>query len=68
MLVGVAFLPLSFRPSRTWSFYIIKRQNCVNVCISVYASKLIYHGVLVPKFLLVHFMLLDTLQKLLSGH
>ena len=29
MLVGVAFLPPSFPPSRTQAFYIIKRQNCV---------------------------------------
>ena len=34
MLVGVAFLPPSFPPSGT--FYIIKRENCLNVCNTVY--------------------------------
>ena len=32
MVVGVAFLPPSFPPSRTQAFYIIKRQNCLNIC------------------------------------
>ena len=32
MLVGEASLP----PSGTWAFYIIKRQNCVNICNTVY--------------------------------
>ena len=36
MLVGEAFLPPSFPPSKTWAFYIIKRQNCVNICNTVY--------------------------------
>ena len=36
MLVGVAFLPPSFLPSRTLAFYIIKRQNCVYFCNTVY--------------------------------
>ena len=36
MLVGVAFFPSSFPPSRTWAFYIIKRQNCLNICNTVY--------------------------------
>ena len=36
MLVGVAFLPPSFPPSRTLAFYIIKRQNCVNIWDRVY--------------------------------
>ena len=36
MLVGVAFLPLSFPPSGTQAFYIIKRQNCLNICNTVY--------------------------------
>ena len=31
MLVGVASLPPSFPPSRTKAFYIIKRQNCINI-------------------------------------
>ena len=32
MLVGVAFLPPSFPPSGTQAFYIIKWQNCLNIC------------------------------------
>ena len=36
MLVGVASLPPSFSPSRTWAFYIIRRQNCLNICNRVY--------------------------------
>ena len=36
MLVGVAFFPFSFPPSGTWAFYIIKRQNCLNICNTVY--------------------------------
>ena len=36
MLVGVAFLPPSFPPSRTQAFYIIKRQNCLNICNTVF--------------------------------
>ena len=36
MLVGVAFLPPSFPHSRTQAFYIIKRQNCVQFCNTVY--------------------------------
>ena len=36
MLVGVAFLPPSFPPSRTQAFYIIKWQNCLNICNRVY--------------------------------
>ena len=38
MLVGVAFLPLSFPPSGTQAFYIINRQNCVNICNTVYTK------------------------------
>ena len=38
MLVGVAFIPPSFLPSRTQAFYIIKRQNCLNICNTVYIS------------------------------
>ena len=36
MLVGVAFLPPSFSPSGTQAFYIIKRQNCLNICNTLY--------------------------------
>ena len=36
MLVGVAFLLPSNRPSGTQAFYIIKRQNCLNICNTVY--------------------------------
>ena len=36
MLVGVAFLPPSLPPSRTLVFYIIKRQNCLNIWNRVY--------------------------------
>ena len=36
MLVGVAFLPPSFPPSGSQAFYIIKRQNCLNICNTVY--------------------------------
>ena len=36
MLVGEAFLPPSFPPSRTQAFYIIKRQNFVYFCNTVY--------------------------------
>ena len=39
MLVGVAFLPPSFPPSRTQAFYIIKRQNCVYFCNRVYVCR-----------------------------
>ena len=35
MLVGVAPLPLSFPPSKTWAFYIINRPNCLNICNTV---------------------------------
>ena len=35
MLAGVSFLPASFPPSRTQAFYIIKRQNCLNICNTV---------------------------------
>ena len=38
MLVGVAFLPPSFPPSRTQAFYIIKRQNCLNIYNTVYIT------------------------------
>ena len=40
MLVGVAFLPPSFPPSGTQAFYIIKRQNCVYFCNTVYVHQL----------------------------
>ena len=36
MLVGLAFLPPSFPPSGTGAFYIIKRQNCLKICNTVY--------------------------------
>ena len=36
MPAGVAFLPPSFPPSRIQAFYIIKRQNCLNICNTVY--------------------------------
>ena len=36
MLVGVAPLPLSFLPSGTQAFYIVKRPNCLNICDTVY--------------------------------
>ena len=39
MLVGVTSLPPSFPPSRTQAFYIIKRQNCLNICNRVYVIK-----------------------------
>ena len=36
MLVGVASLPPSFPSSRTQALYILKRQNCLNICNRVY--------------------------------
>ena len=36
MLVGVASLPSSFPPFGTQAFYIIKRQNGLNICNTVY--------------------------------
>ena len=42
MLVGVAFHPSSFPPSRTKAIYIIKRQNCVYFCNTVYLVLLLY--------------------------
>ena len=39
MLEGVALLPPSFPPSRTQAFYIIKRQNCLNICNRVYFNR-----------------------------
>ena len=44
MLVGVAFLPPSFLPSRTQVFYIIKRQNCVYFWNRVYLSFVCKHS------------------------
>ena len=41
MLVGVAFLPPSFPPSRTQAFYIIERENCVYFCNRVYVVFLV---------------------------
>ena len=41
MLVRVAFLLPSFSPSKT--FYIIKRQNCINICNRVYVACNINH-------------------------
>ena len=35
MLVGVAFLPLSFPPSGIQAFYITNRPNCKNICNTV---------------------------------
>ena len=36
MLVGVASLPSSFLASGTQAFYSRKRQNCINICNTVY--------------------------------
>ena len=38
MLVGVAFLPLSFPPSEIQAFYIISRPNCLKICNTVYIA------------------------------
>ena len=42
MLVGVAFLPPSFPPSRTLAFYSRNRQNRVNICNTVYLDIVVH--------------------------
>ena len=63
MLVGVAFHPLSFLHSGTQAFYIIERQNCLNICNRVqlrievcFPSQLILNAKRLSNFVLTYYL------------
>ena len=65
MIVGVASLLSSFSSSGTYAIYIIKRQNCLNICNTVYKSRMeqTYRGNFFSKLINVHALLFGTLQQ-----